>query len=81
MKYKLGDKVKMIRNKEYPSKYLTVIDKLPDRVATIREIYGNKYFMEEIIYAWFDTEIECLEEDYKKQLCDPIHSRFEILDL
>jgi len=52
-----------------------------NRILTIKEINNNHYYMKEIGYYWSDDMIECLAEDYKIEILEPINSRWEILDL
>ena len=72
MKYKIGDKVRI---------------KNIDRIGTIIEIDKERtcypYFIEELTCWWSDYEIECLVESHSEEHIpsDPIHSRYEILDL
>lgn len=84
MEYKVGDKVKLNRSHVWDKGVLTEFDKLPDRVATIKKIDENDqyYYMEEIDWAWRDSEVECLvvRKPIKTEE-EPIESRWEILDI
>lgn len=78
MKYKIGDKVKLIRNFLWDTELLIDFDKLPDKVATIENInFQKKYYcMKEIPWEWKESDIEGLKEIDK-----PIKNRWEILDI
>ncbi len=84
MKYKVGDKVDVIRDSEggyYPDKLLKILKK-HDFVMTIVEV---RYDLEEFWYhmkedegwsAWYESSIKNLAKKY-----EPINDRFEIMDL
>jgi len=80
MKYKEGDKVKLIRDDDYGQEYIDAIDSLPDRTATINQamIIGtnDRYVMKEIDYYWHNCDIECRVAEP-----EPINNRFDILDI
>jgi len=56
-----------------------------NRILTIKEVVvhsiSDYYRMEEIVCDWTDDMIECLDNDYLEEVCQPIFSRYEILDL
>ena len=88
MKYKIGDKVKIV-SKEFikgTAPLLEVeadLEQLsPKRITTIESIIGSHYFMKETIWSWPEEEIECLAEKVDELvIIDMIESRFDILDL
>jgi hypothetical protein len=81
MKYKVGDKVKLFRKEEdWAEDAIGAIDRLPNRVVTIKEIvsWDKSYRFKEIIWAWYDNDIECLAE--KEHNTIPSVSRFDLMD-
>jgi len=77
MKYKIGDKVRIIANPAFHAGILKEIANLPNREATIKGITSNTYNMKEIGWWWDDEDIECLVIDPKERIL----SRFDILDI
>jgi len=77
LKYKVGDRVKIIIDPEYHQEVLAKLAKLTDRTVTISKVGSNNYRMKEIEYLWYNDEIDCLV----KEVFVPITSRFEILDI
>ena len=83
MKYKIGDKVKIVPKEliKGTANLLNVEKSLeslsPKRVVTIKRIGENGYYMKENHWWWPEEEIEFLEE----KILEPIKDRFEILDL
>ncbi len=77
MKYKIGDRVKLIRLGWLDSNMRRIYDNLPNGVATIELVDIDKkyYYMKEIPWAWEDKDIVGLEE-----IDEPIKNRYEILD-
>jgi hypothetical protein len=75
MKYKIGDKVKVItKGLQLGDGVCCFIEiSLPGRIATVNRILGCMYFLEEVPFPFPE---ECLEE-----VSCPIDSRFDILDL
>ena len=74
MKYRVGDKVEVIIKDTYNDDVRYDIDKLPGRISTITEVFGDRYYVENLRWHF-------AEEDLKGDIDDPIHSRLEILDL
>ena len=81
MKYKVGDKVKLIINdnlrEAVREAVIKDVDKLPGKVATISKVYDYYYRLKEITWAWTDDYIEGLEEKIKYTK----YNRFEIMDI
>ena len=78
MKYNIGDRIKIDKNKNYTFKGRKALMELdPPFVLTIKKTDGNGYYyVEENDNCWWRWHIEGLYEDP-----DPIKTRFEILDL
>ncbi len=74
MKYKIGDRVILKIEKRWQKRVVNAVNKLPRRVATIKE--ANKefgeYYMEEINWEWKCIDIEGLASE-------PI-TRFELME-
>ena len=88
MKYKVGDKVKIKYKDYYGFECSKALMKLIDFTAPIKYIEDRPedkdfhyYNMEEISWAWYESDIECLASKYKDPESEPVLSRFEILDL
>jgi len=86
MRYKIGDEVRIKTWKEMRKKYgMYFVDSITeeidnycsDRVLMIKKDLGNCYTMKNVSDCFWvnDNMIECLVE------YEPIHDRFEILDL
>jgi len=86
MRYKEGDKVKIkkyiegvcnstvreiLKNNNY---ILTIAHKIPGKSWSGFDLYN----VEEMGFAWSEDIIECL---FPEKIIEPIHSRFEILDI
>ena len=56
----------------------SILDKFKYILTIKRVVEEEHYKMEEMIYTWYDSDIERLAEE---KIFDPIESRFEILDL
>ena len=58
---------------------------VPGRIAIIKTATNTQgiecYEFENSLYAWTNDMIECLVEDYKKEIFKPVKSRFDILDI
>ena len=91
MKYKIGDKVKIKTWEEiyktiqikWNSNFIEYVNKefnilFPDRVTKIIDIKNGFYYMEDCVWDWSDSMIECL---IKEEVYKPILSRYEILDI
>ncbi len=80
MKYKVGDKVVLIRNPELGSTILNCIDTLRDRVATIKRVRldVHLYDLEEVSWGWKESQIEGLVKPEK--LLDLTTTRFGLMD-
>ena len=78
MSYNIGDRIKVVENKEYSSKGRKALLELdPPFVLTISKDGNNGYYyVEENDNCWWDGNIEGLYEEP-----DPIETRFELLDL
>ena len=50
LKYKVGDRVKIIIDPEYHQEVLAKLAKLTDRTVTISKVGSNNYSMKEIEY-------------------------------
>lgn len=87
MKYKIGDKVKLIRLPHFDGNMRRIYDNLPNGVATIEIIDSNKeyYYMKEIPWDWKDENIVGLASNIvgliKEDDDEPIKNRWEILDI
>ena len=83
MKYKIGDKVKIIENGNWDKVVVKALKKI-NWIATIEKVletsggYAGFYIMEEVDFHWRDIHIERL---YIEDPEDLINDRFEILDL
>ena len=67
------------RSIKYVKEMEIEINNLNDRVLTISKIRGDEYYrVKEINYNYTDEHIEGL---YIEKIYEPIHSRFEILDI
>lgn len=86
MRYEPKQKVRVKRNLDYNDEALLVL-KINNYVLTIASVHPSKdedddggfYRVKEFEHmAWKEEYIECL---YEEIIIDPIHSRFEILDL
>ncbi len=82
MKYKVSDKVKLIRGCSWNLTAYQEYDKLLNHVATIKRISLDEtcYFMKEIGWGWQDYEIEklVLELIIEPELMTI--TRFELMD-
>ena len=88
MKYKIGDRVEMNLSGIFNEEALDIVESLPYRQATIKQIYkinrGNwLYKMKEEgvnLYWWNESQINCLIKRFER-IFEPIESRFDILDI
>ena len=79
MKYKVGDRVKIVSGNYNPDVEETL--KKTNRILTIKGIVKNSYYiMEEIKYEWDDFYIENLIIPTIIQLA-PTNKRFELMDI
>ena len=79
MKYKIGDKVIIIRdNRDWSPDVQEAADNLPGSIATIKEVKSSYYTLEEIRWHWFHHDIEGLAP--AKKLLDLTTTRFELMD-
>ncbi len=78
MKYKVGDKVKLLEDRSYFTKnrafliennYIAIVEYVDED--------SNHYRLEGFVGLWGCDSIECLVEAYKEPI--PINSRFELL--
>ncbi len=86
MKYKIGDRVKLIKKRYFCHSMKEFLDELPGRIAIIEwiDLYGNQsskhiYTMTGVSGKWSEEEIERLVT-----ICaifEPIENRWELLDL
>ncbi len=86
MKYKKGDKVRLIRDPDWDADVLEAFDKLHGGVATIKGPHGSRffdYYMEEIEWGWKHTDIKGLvsQGPIKPEVSEPIENRWDILDI
>lgn len=86
MSYKVGDRVKIrdvpIDGVPFNSDVELYFEKHPDRILTIKRVKdSDHYYMEEIEYLWDHHFIEYLYTEAPVEVSEPIHSRFEILDI
>ena len=81
MKYKVGDKVVLMTSISQSDGAREDINKLPDKVATIRTVENgcpSFYRLEEMRWAWPEDWIAGIAPE---EVFDPIEDRWEILDL
>lgn len=81
MKYKIGDKIKLIlRSEHYELKIAKALEVLPEKIATIKGInkFNHQYLLEEIKWGWYEIEVEFVSKGVTPE---SIIDRFEILDL
>ena len=85
MKYKVNDIVEIKKDQNYNSEALCGL-KENNYILTITSVHPERFMNSDGFYrvkefefmVWREKYIKCL---YKKQILDPIYSRFEILDL
>ena len=83
MKYKVGERVKLKINQDWCQEAVQIVEKLIDRIGTIKEVQKNEYAcwdyrIEGVWFGWDEKDIECLEEDLPKYTK---FNRFEIMDI
>jgi len=86
MKYKVGDKVKLRKDRLFiPDAEESIKKTNSNRIVTIKEVENTHcpeyYLVKENHFGWTDDMIECLAEEYKEEIFEPILSRFELLDI
>jgi hypothetical protein len=81
MKYKIGDRVKIIDHPTISELRRKVIELNTNRVFTIKEAGSlriNSYLLKEIDWEWSEIWLEKVSEEIVEV---PIINRFEILDI
>ncbi len=79
MKYKIGDRVKIKKDKEIARDVVIILQKI-DRIVTIKKVLGEHYIMEEVRAHWPEDYVEELELS-TKEFFSPMINRFELMEL
>ena len=73
MRYKVGDKVVLKIDQCWSPDAIQAIENLPNKIATIRKVVESDdengdydYYMKEMYFGWFESEIECLASEWEE---------------